>query len=708
MANGRFDERAPRFGWSGGTRAWLAVIALLLAASGADAIEPFELDRVDAPCCPVDLARVGDHLVVAYDDPDDLVGLRVYDYLDPTAPQLVAVVPLDVVPKSISSSWWGYIYVAAGTDGLRIVDVSSPASPVVVGSVPIGGDAFRVEVRGFYAYVGTRVDGLHVFDLAVPASPLQVGLFGDDGRQLIDFDVRANQVGLCDKPVGASPRIWRVVSFADPSAPVVVAYNAGWEPPFVYSCSRVTTDGGDFFFEGPWYYHQPSQGGDFNVHALMRAPFGAYATPAIIGGFALYRPLDGLAADGGYVYALSGGDLDVFDEQGGIVASVNGPFPGSSPGPTFAPSETAWTRSRPYEMWAEEGLLFATAGPAGVAAWDVSDPTDPILLSELRPDGDLARHVEVTGDTVVVSDEILGLRIFDASKPWALEEVASLPQLGGPLAVAGGLVYVGSSDPWGLQILDVSTPASPVLLGFVATPPGVFRDLAIDGSTLVAIVAGGDVHIFDVSNSLAPAEIGVHTSGSWSRLDVQGALVALSWPSPYDPWYVPYGEAVLLDISTPAAPVEVGQLLSDDWPGPVKLAGDHAFVFTSGRMYVFDVTTPSSPVEVASLAVSNKTWVGDGDPELHGDLLLVPKESSGVTAIDVSDPTMPVIAAHWLTGAPVEALAVGDGVLFTAESIDGVASYALDASAVPAVSWPMLVALSAMIGAGARRALRGH
>ncbi|MBU4445112.1 hypothetical protein KJ656_08535 [bacterium] len=46
-----------------------------------------------------------------------------------------------------------------GPDGLHIIDVSTPSSPVEVGFCDTGGDAWSVAVSGSYAYVANRADG---------------------------------------------------------------------------------------------------------------------------------------------------------------------------------------------------------------------------------------------------------------------------------------------------------------------------------------------------------------------------------------------------------------------------------------------------------------------------------------------------------------------------------------------------------------------
>ncbi len=687
-------------------------VALSILIAGAALAQPFEIDRVDAPCCPVDIARVGDHLVVAYDDPAHFVGLRVYDYSDPAAPAYVSSVALDAAPRSISSSWWHYVYVAAGTDGLRVVDLNDASAPEVVASLPVVGDAFRVEVKGYRAYVGTRYDGLHVFDASWGAPAVFMATFDGFASALIDFDAGGTRVGTCSYTgVSASPVVWRVYDFADPSAPVLLASQnevESYGAILPLRCTRVASNGGDFFIDGIRETVTFPQSPTIHIHGIVAFDFPTYGTPRDIGYLDGEQPLDGLAAHGGLVHSLNDGLLRVAgsDQEGplqGLLGSVE-LWPGGAPVSTTPERERAWSLSRPLQMVAEEGLVFTTAGHADVAAYDVSDPASPALLSLLRTNGDIATHVELAGDALVVSDDNLGLRIFDVSKPWRMRQVASLPTLGGEIEVSGSLLFAGSSDPWGLQIVDVSTSAAPSLLGFVPLPISDLDDLddlAVSDSAVV-VMAGGSVRVIDVVDPLAPTDLGVLGSG-WSSLDLEGGLLVLNDVGSYDTYLPPDGLSVLLDISNPAMPVHLATLLDvHQRPAHARIVGDHLFLFSSDAMWAYDISTPSSPVEVAGLAVDHTTWRRGGEIEVDGDRLIVPGAYTGLTVVNVADPAAPWIEDAWLAGVPVEGVAVGDSVIFTAESIDGVASYALDASAVPSFSPLLRTALVlALIGVAA-------
>ena len=86
--------------------------------------------------------------------------LVVVDVGDPTRPVAVGgtgLLPDAVMGVAVSGA---YAYVADGSGGLRVVDVSDPASPREVGSYGTPLYAYGVAVSGAYAYVADGSGGL--------------------------------------------------------------------------------------------------------------------------------------------------------------------------------------------------------------------------------------------------------------------------------------------------------------------------------------------------------------------------------------------------------------------------------------------------------------------------------------------------------------------------------------------------------------------
>jgi hypothetical protein len=126
----------------------------------------------------IDISRAARYLYVV----DAGVGVRIYDNDDPYVATLVATVP---IPTAVRVVPWGiHLFVAAGAEGLVVVDIAEHTAPIVVGSVP-GIEAVDVTLYAHYqagpdfavrAYVADPGYGVRIVDLLPePGAPQLVG-----------------------------------------------------------------------------------------------------------------------------------------------------------------------------------------------------------------------------------------------------------------------------------------------------------------------------------------------------------------------------------------------------------------------------------------------------------------------------------------------------------------------------------------------------
>jgi hypothetical protein len=113
---------------------------------------------------------------------DGTAGLQVIDISAPELPIIVGSVDTPGYAQGVAVSG-NYVFVADQT-GLQIVDASVPQSPVLVGSVDTPGDAHEVAILGSLAYVADASAGVQIVDISVPDFPIIVGSLStpDDAR----------------------------------------------------------------------------------------------------------------------------------------------------------------------------------------------------------------------------------------------------------------------------------------------------------------------------------------------------------------------------------------------------------------------------------------------------------------------------------------------------------------------------------------------
>ncbi len=122
-----------------------------------------------------------------------------------------------------------YAYVADGTKGLKIIDVSDKSNPVLVGNWEYTWQellglaiAHDVVVSGNYAYVASAVQGLKIIDISDPTNPKEVGDYDTPAGEAYSVVISGNYAYL-------AYGIWfKVIDISDPTNPKEVgSYNNG-------------------------------------------------------------------------------------------------------------------------------------------------------------------------------------------------------------------------------------------------------------------------------------------------------------------------------------------------------------------------------------------------------------------------------------------------------------------------------------------------
>jgi hypothetical protein len=144
-------------------------------------------------------------------------GVHVVDVSDPSAPLRVATVntPGNANDVRVSDSD-GYAYVADGPNGLQIVDIINPMAPALVGGIDTPGTATDVAVLDGRAYVADGSSGLRVLDVSVPSAPLALGAIDTPGNAR-GVDVVDDFAVIADAQGGV-----HIVSIANPASPVIL------------------------------------------------------------------------------------------------------------------------------------------------------------------------------------------------------------------------------------------------------------------------------------------------------------------------------------------------------------------------------------------------------------------------------------------------------------------------------------------------------
>ncbi len=132
-------------------------------------------------------------------------GLVIVDVSDPTDPKLAVASALSTGSGLFSREdtdgtaqgvavQGDYAYIADGTNGLVVIDVSNPLSPSQVGGYDTDGDARAVAVSGNHAYLADGINGMVVVDISNATAPEFAGQKVTAPTELNDIHVSGNVV----------------------------------------------------------------------------------------------------------------------------------------------------------------------------------------------------------------------------------------------------------------------------------------------------------------------------------------------------------------------------------------------------------------------------------------------------------------------------------------------------------------------------------
>ncbi|MEZ4647725.1 MAG: FlgD immunoglobulin-like domain containing protein [Candidatus Eisenbacteria bacterium] len=552
--------------------------------------------------------------------------LEIADVTDPESPITLAQVPM-VVPEDTIILEGDHLYYH-DTANIRVLDVSDPTDPHIVGFFTPGGRVENLALDLPLAYVANLTNGARVLDMSDPTAPTQLGV----AAGITSEHVAGNQQYLYSGNRGSSAALG-VYDISDPSAPTLVFS----EPGLKVGCLALD---GDILLVGDRDYGLRVY--DVTVGASP-AELGSLATTALrkiqIEGGLAFIEADGVgvivvdyASDPSQPVIVGAENIDAYED---FYVGEGELWIGNNYGTAFRFDATVPTSPQPvgnlpFTATAlgaviDGSLAYVAAGTAGLEIVDVSDPTSMTVVGSWT--GTSVNSVDVLGGLAYVADESLGLVILDVSNPAAPTLVGSEPfaPFGTHVEVELPYAYVAMAND-GLVILDVSDPSNPDWTGYI--------ELAIDQFTLK------DGYVFGIG-------------GHWLRV---------------------------IDVSVPPFPSLEGSYSIAQTADGIAIVGDHAYV-GSGILRVYDI---SDPLAVSSLGyLYGPGWVDRVWAD--GSTLYADASESGVQVLDLASPAFPALAGTSRLAEDVDWVVAGDEWLFAGAGAMGLVALPLDCDAPSAV-----------------------
>ena len=491
-----------------------SVCYVAAGSAGLAILETFDLAAGPITTVPTagfarDVAARGNLVLVA----DQPAGLTVVFAKKPAFPLVLTTVPSPGDPPEAVAFDGNLAYVAFGSDGLYIYDVSDPLNPVGLSSLSFSATALDVEVEGRTAYVATLEGGLQVVDVTNPEAPrlvdrvssavysaaphAEIAVLGGPDFEIASIaSIRPSLTNFYLNLPGFAPFGSDVTTFGtlgfvsqglygmdvlDLSAPGWAVHIGDYDP--VAPITEVTS------------FHSDGEAG----YAVDRS-YGFVAfdladprCPSVVASLALAGGAQAMAIDGNRAYVASAGaGLAIID-----ITVPENPIPFPS---VIGPSPSA-----PVDLVVEGSVAYLFEDDR-LRVVDVSDPLQPaVTATVVGATGDW-RHGALIGPYLIrLGDD--SLQPFDVRDPAQVQPVGpglALPGGSQPsdLEIYGTFGIVGFENLGELWVVDLTDPAAPNV-NPLSIHLGI-RQFARRGRDLIAIGAFEDVGTFELAFQVQP------------------------------------------------------------------------------------------------------------------------------------------------------------------------------------------------------------
>ncbi|GJM44822.1 MAG: hypothetical protein DHS20C21_16640 [Gemmatimonadota bacterium] len=287
------------------------------------------------------------------------------------------------------------------------------------------------------------------------------------------------------------------------------------------------------------------------------------------------------------------------------------------------------------------GLLTCVALPTNA---QIFDSDNVVLLS--RQDhytgyNDVWGFVGTDGREYVIQGTTTGTAwwdVDDPTHPVQVQFIAGPNSTWRDMFVIGNYAYVGTEGGGGIQIVDISDPTNPTLVGaYTATVNSchnIFGDVARELIYVAGGASTGGLQVLDASNPTNLVEVGAWQLQYFHDVSAEGTRVYGSM--------INQGKFRILDVSVPSAPVALGATFPDasnhaSWPlggmSHVALAAER----NGGHIKIVDISDVNNPV----LADEDDPEPGTSIHNVHvqGTRMYCSWYVRGTRIYDVADPT---------------------------------------------------------------------
>lgn len=513
-----------------------------------------------------------------------------------------------------------HVFLADQAAGVQILDVRDPEHPQLLGTYNTTGSAWGMDAEGDWVFVADGAAGLLALNVTDPTAPVAGGVYDSPGTAYA-VEVAGDLAYVADGVGGL-----RVVFVKYPLAP--------------YTVGSAVTGGTayDVDVDGDIAWVAANDAG------LVAVNITNPAAPVVVGTLNTAGTAAAVTVDGDWAYVADG-------LNGLLVVNVANPA-----APVLRATLTLTDRA--HDVAFDGDWVYVADILGGVHVVDVHDPLHPAVVDTQNPPAS-ARAVALAGEHAYVADWGDGLRVLEIARraePLTPGTELASTYYATDIEVAGDRLYLTNVYN-GIEVVDISDPMTPVLLGTCDTDNAGGLDLA--GDRLYVADHDNGLKVISVADPAHPVQVGSYTgTGNYYDVTVVGDYLLVA------------NQVVgltVLNITNPAAPSSVAHLATHDWAWEIVVAGNVAYIadYRAG-LTVVDITDPANPTLLANLNVAGDIT----GLEVAGDHVYA-ASNLGMYVIDVHTPHAPTLVGTYPTAGPARKVVVQGDRAYLTVSLDG-------------------------------------
>lgn len=295
------------------------------------------------------------------------------------------------------------------------------------------------------------------------------------------------------------------------------------------------------------------------------------------------------------------------------------------------------TTGNVWQAIEKDDHLYLAKNNGEVSIYNITNPTSPTLTSTITNSSILkdSRSISLEGNTLYIADSGMGIRVVDISNPampGQIQVQTSPIRTRVENALKKDNYFILAAVDRGIKIVDTSLREIGSFNGF---PTSVFG-LNIEGDTLYAGYGGAGLVILNISNPASPILIGQYDTPGWAY----GVATSGNYAYVGD-----YDSLQVINITNKAAPTLQTTIPLSTNCFKIQKLSDLLLLACSTSLHLFDISNASTPTLINSIPAEISIKNFDLDKDTRTIFLI--DSNNKIKVYNISNPVAPqFIVSH--------------------------------------------------------------